>query len=164
MSVNRRSFLKSGALSALMTTFGLVYVTPASGQGKPKRKLEAPTSTPEVRIPFGAQQSPLFYFTRETFLPYVGGIFIVRAGANSVEMTLVEVTDYTPKAAAKSSPRGGQRTNSFGLLFSSPRELTDLTTIYDVRHGALGEFPLFLTRRDGPHGTSLYEAVFNHLL
>ena len=163
MSVNRRSFLKSGSLSALTVAFGLISATPARGQGKPKRKLEAPRLTPEVRIPFGAQQSPLFYFTQETFLPYVGGIFVVRAGINSVEMTLVKVTGYTPKAAAKSSPGGGQKTESFGLQFSSPRALTDLTTIYDVRHGALGEFPLFLTRRDGPNGTSLYEAVFNHL-
>ena len=163
MSFNRRSFLKSGALSALTAAFGLISVVPARGQGKPQRKVDAPKSTPEVRIPFGAQQSPLFYFTRETFLPYVGGIFIVSAGINSVEMTLAEVTDYTPQAAAKLSPGGVGQTNSFGLQFSSPRQLTDLTTIYDVRHGALGEFALFMTRRDGPSGTSLYEAVFNHL-
>ena len=163
MSVNRRSFLKSGALSALTAAFGLVNVAPALGQGKSKRKVEAPTSTPEARIPFGAQQSPLFYFSRETFQPYIGGIFIVSAGRKSVSMTLVEVSDYTPKAAAKVSPGGVQSTNSFVLKFSSTDELTDLTTIYDVQHGALGAFPLFLTRRDGPAGTSLYEAVFNHL-
>jgi hypothetical protein len=164
MSVNRRSFLKSGALSALTAAFGLVYVAPALGQDKPKRKAVAsPRPGPEAQIPFGAQQSPLYYFSRETFQPYVGGIFVVSAGRKSVSMTLVEVSDYTPKAAANASPGGVLPTNSFGLKFSSADELTGLTTIYNVQHGALGGFPLFLTRRDGPAGTSLYEAVFNHL-
>jgi hypothetical protein len=157
MTFNRRRFLKSGAMSALTAAIGLIYVAPVQGQGKTKRKLEAPTSTPEVRIPFGAQQSPLFYFTRETFLPYVGGVFIARAGRNSARMTLVEVSDSTPKKPS------AVQTGSFILKFSSADELTDLTTIYDIEHGALGEFPLFMTRRVGPAGTSLYEAVFNHL-
>jgi hypothetical protein len=78
-------------------------------------------------------------------------------------MTLVEVIDCTPKAAAGLTAGGMQQTESFVLKFSSAEELTDLTTIYDIKHGALGEFPLFMTRRDGPAGTSLYEAVFNHL-
>jgi hypothetical protein len=164
MSVNRRSFLKSGALSALTAAFGLTYAAPTLGQSKPKRKIDAPRSTPEGRIPFGAQESPLYYFTRETFEPYVGGFFIVSAGSSSASMTLVEVRDYTPKAAAKMSPGGVRPTNSFVLKFSSPDELTDLTTIYLVQHGALGEFPLFMTRRDGPAGTWIYEAVFNHLI
>jgi hypothetical protein len=42
--------------------------------------------------------------------------------------------------------------------------LTDLTSIYDVEHGALGKFALFLTRRDGTRGTYFYEAVFNRAL
>jgi len=165
MSVNRRSFLKSGALSALTAAFGLMHVSPALGQDAPKRKVKAPTlSGPTPQIPFGAEQSPLFYFTRETFEPYVGGVFVVSAGRNSADMTLVAVTDYAPKAPANMSPGRVPPTSSFVLKFSSPVELTDLTSIYLVRHGGLGEFPLFLTRRDGPAGTSLYEAVFNHLL
>ena len=163
MSVNRRSFIKSGAMSALTAAFGLVYAAPARGQKKPKSYvLAGPRPTPQ--IPFGAQQSPLFYFTRETFLPYVGGIFIARAGSNSARMTLVEVIDCTPKAAATPAPGGAPRTGSFILKFSSADKLTDLTTVYDIEHGALGEFPLFLTRREGPAGTWIYEAVFNHLI
>lgn len=159
------TFLKFGASSALTAAFGLVYVTPARGQVKPKPKATAaPWPTPDVRIPFGAKRSPLFYFSQETFQPYVGGIFIVSDGSKSVSMSLIEVSDYTPKAAANLTPGGVPPTNSFVLEFSSTDELTDLTTIYDVQHGALGDFPLFMTRRDGPAGTSLYEAVFNHLL
>jgi hypothetical protein len=167
MTVNRRSFLKSGASVALAAAFGLVYAGPVQGQGKPKRKVEAPESTPGVPVPFGARQSPLFYFTRGTFQPYVGGVFIASAGSRSISMTLVEVSGFTPKAwGTFSSPGRVQPTNSFALKFSSTDRdvLTDLTTIYDIRHAALGEFPLFMTRREGPDGTSLYEAVFNHLL
>ena len=165
MSVNRRSFLKSGASSALAAAFGLIYAAPARGQGKPKEK-DALRSTTGVPIPFGAQQSPLFYFTRGTFQPYVGGVFIASAGSKSISMTLVEVSGYTPKAWGTFSPGRVQPTDCFVLEFSSTDEveLTELTSIYTIRHAALGEFPLFMTRRDGPAGISLYEAVFNHLL
>ena len=165
MSVNRRSFLKSGASSALAAAFGLIYAAPTRGLGKPKAK-DAPRSTLDVRVPFGARQSPLFYFTRGTFQPYVGGVFVASAGGKSITMTLVEVRGFTPKAWGKFSPGRVQPTDSFALQFSSTDgdELTDLTSVYNIRHGALGEFPLFMTRRDGPAGTSLYEAVLNHLL
>lgn len=163
MSVNRRSFIKSGALSALTAALGLSFVAPALGQVKPKRRAIVSPSPGLKEIPFGAQRSPLFYFTRETFQPYVGGIFTVSAGRKTVRMTLVGVTDYTPKAAARLSPRGVQPTRSFVLKFRSADKLTNLTTIYNVQHAALGKFPMFLTRREGPAGTSLYEAVFNHL-
>jgi hypothetical protein len=161
MSVNRRTFLKSGALSVLTAASGLVYAAPARGQGKTKG---AAGATPAATIPFEAQQQPLFYFTRGTFQPYVGGIFIASAGRQSISMTLVEVSNFTPKSWGRFSPGRVQPTNSFALKFRSTGKLTDLTTIYDVQHAALGEFPLFMTRRDGPDGTSLYEAVFNHLI
>lgn len=165
MSVNRRSFLKNGALSALTAAAGLVFASPALGQERAKRKgITTPTSRPAPLIPFGAEQSPLFYFTQETFRPYLGGIFVVSAGRNSADMTLVEVSDCNQKAATKLTPGSVRPTNCFILKFTSAVRLTDLTTIYDVRHGGLGMFPLFLTRRDGPDGTSSYEAVFNHAL
>lgn len=158
MSINRRSFLKSGALSVLTATSVLVHAAPARGQ------VEAPGPTQLVPVPFEARQHPLFYFTRGTFQPYVGGIFIASAGSQSVGMTLVKVSNYTPKAWGHFSPGRVQPTNSFTLDFSSPDRLTDLTSIYNIQHAALGEFPLFMTWRAGPAGTSLYEAVFNHLI
>lgn len=163
MSVNRRSFLKSGTLSALTAAFGLIYAAPARGQGEANK---APGSTPEAPVPFEAQQSPLFYFTRGTFQPYVGGVFVASAGGKSVSMTLIEVSNYTPKAWGTLLPGRVQPTNCFVLKFSATGrdKLTDLTSIYIIQHDALGEFPLFMTRRDGPDGTSIYEAVFNHLL
>jgi hypothetical protein len=117
----------------------------------------------DYNVPFEAQKSPLFYFKRETFLPYVGGVFKLRAGARSVNATLVSVRDCTPRPKSKLTPKA-RPTECFALDFRANGTLTDLTTVYDVEHGALGKFALFLTRRDGPRGVYFYEAVFNRAL
>ena len=158
MTVTRRSFLRSGAMTVLLT--GLVLDTiPATFA----QKLRPSDPKQDFPIPFKAQQEPTFYFKRETFEPYLNGIFKLRAGTRSVDATLISVRDCTPKADSKVT-RKSRPTNCFALVFRAPGALTDLTTIYDVEHGALGNFVLFLTRRDGPRGTYFYEAVFNHLL
>lgn len=164
MSVNRRSFLKSGATSVLTTAIALGQFSPARGQEKPPQESKpAPTRSAGEPVPFEAQESPLFYFSAATFRPYVGGVFTARAGANSIEMRLESVRDCSPKPSTKITTAKAPKTECFALEFSSDGSLTDLTSIYDIKHAALGEFPLFMTRRDGEGGKSLYEAVFNHL-
>ena len=150
MSVSRRSFLRSGATAALTAGLVLQAAPLAFGQSG---------TTP---VPSEAQQSPLFYFKRETFQPYVGGTFRVSAGRSTVEMTLKEVRDLTSSATSNRAMKATQQTDSFALIFSSSDKLTDLTTIYDVEHGALGNFALFLTLREGPRDTYFYEAIINH--
>lgn len=113
-------------------------------------------------VPFEAQQSPIFYFKRETFQPYVGGIFKARAGAKTIEMKLERVRNCAPTAQALKVTKKARPSECFALEFSSADTLTDLTSIYDIEHAALGTFALFLTRRDGPGKTYEYEAVFNH--
>jgi hypothetical protein len=160
MTATRRSFLKSGAITVLMAGMALEMIPSVFAQSN-----QHPDPTKDFPVPFEAQQSPLFYFKRETFEPYVGGKFKVKAGAKSVEMTLESVRDTTPSAqGCKISKKPARPSEGFALTFSSPEALTDLTTIYDVEHAALGKFPLFMTRRDGPGGTYLYEAVFNRAL
>jgi hypothetical protein len=144
-------------MSVLLTGLVLDVFPPAFAQ-----QLRKPNPAQDFEIPFSAQQETTFYFKRETFEPYLNGVFKLRAGARSVSATLISVRDCTPKANSKAT-RKSRPTRCFALVFSAPGALTDLTTIYDVEHGALGEFPLFLTRRDGPRGTYFYEAVFNHL-
>ena len=117
----------------------------------------------DFEVSFEAQRSPLIHFKAETFRPYVGGVFKLRAGAKSVESTLVTVRDCTPGAKSKLTTKS-RPTECFALVFRADEALTDLTTIYDVEHGALGKFALFLTRRDGPRGAHFYEAVFNRAL
>ena len=152
MPVSRRSFLKSGATAALTAGIALQAAPLVFGQSG---------TTP---VPFEAEQSPLFYFKRETFQPYVGGTFRVSAGGSTVEMTLKEVRDLTPSRKSLRVMQAEQETDCFALVFNSASKLTDLTTIYDVEHGALGKFSLFLTRRADASTTrvQVYEAVFNH--
>jgi hypothetical protein len=159
MPVTRRSFLKSGAITVLTTSIAVNSGALAFGQDRQK-----PNPALDFKIPFQAQQSPLFYFKRETFQPYVGGLFRVSAGAHSINMTLTGVRDCTPTAASSKVTKKARMSDCFALEFSSTDKLTDLTTIYDIEHGALGKFALFMTRRDGPRGTYFYEAVFNHAL
>ena len=160
MPVTRRSFLKSGATSVLTTVIALSHFTPARGQDK-----TAPPAKPRAdgEIPLEAQKDPLFFFHAETFRPYVGGVFTARAGAHSIKMTLARVRDCSPKPTSKITTGKAPQTDCFALDFTAGESLTDLTSIYDVEHAALGEFSLFMTRREGPGGKTLYEAVFNHV-
>lgn len=156
MTVSRRRFLRSGAMAVVLTGFALDPLPSAFAQ---KRKQSDPGL--DFQVLTKAKEEPTFYFKRETFEPYLNGVFKLRAGANSVEAKLVSVRDCTPSRKSKLTTKS-RPTECFALVFSAPHALTDLTTIYDVEHGALGEFALFLTRRDGPDGTHFYEAVFNH--
>lgn len=157
MPVSRRSFLKSGAATVLAAGMVAGAGAHALGQqgGRPDPRADFP-------IPMEAQRSPLFFFKRETFAPYVGGLFTARAGARSIEMTLKSVRDCTPSATSLKVTKSARPSDCFALVFVSDGTLTDLTTIYDVEHAALGTFPLFMTRRDGDGGAYVYEAVFNH--
>lgn len=160
MPVTRRSFLRSGATAALTTAIALKAAPLAFGQISSK-----PDTTRDPQIPYEAKQSPLFTFKRETFQPYVGGTFRVRAGANAVDMKLTKVTGCdVSERGRKLTKKPAKQTDCFSLTFASDEALTDLTTIYDIEHAALGSFALFMTRSDGPRGTYFYEAVFNHVL
>ena len=160
MTVTRRSFLRSGAMTVFLTSLALDTIPLSFAQN-------ARQSDPsqDFQVSFEAKQEPTFYFKRETFQPYLNGIFKLSAGANSVNATLISVRDCTPGPKSLKVTKKSRPSDSFALVFRAEgKPLTDLTTIYDVEHGALGKFPLFLTRRDGPHGTYFYEAVFNHAL
>ena len=158
MTVTRRSFLRSGAMTVILTSIALDSIPLSFAQN-------AQQSNPsqDFQVPFEAKQAPTFYFKRETFEPYLNGSFTLRAGANSIQATLVGVRDCTTSVRNKLTPKA-RASECFALDFRTQGKLTDLTTIYDVEHGALGKFALFLTRRDGPRGTYLYEAVFNRAL
>jgi hypothetical protein len=104
---------------------------------------------------------PVLRFTRETFEPYVGGYFEAPgARGKTVTLKLLKVDTYEPP---KNSTRTAVATDAFLLLFSADGELPIFSSIHPIKHAALGEFSLFLTRRDGPTGEIYYEAVFNHL-
>ena len=165
MPVTRRSFLKSGATSVLTTVIALGQYAPAHGQDKSRTESKpGPTRTID-ELPVDVVEEPAFTFHAENFRPYVGGIFVARAGRNSIEMTLAAVRDCSPKPTSKLTTAPAPKTECFALDFvsASAESLTDLTSIYDIEHAALGAFPLFMTRRDGTDGKTRYEAVFNYV-
>src|SRR5215207_5395048 len=158
MPVTRRSFLRSGA-TAVLATAAVLHAAPAAFAQIGAK----PDPTRDFEIPFETQQSAVFLFKRETFDPYVGGTFRVSAGANGHNMTLTKVRGNEISERGKGLTKKARSSDSFVLVFSSAGELSDLTTIYDVEHAALGKFALFLTRRDNPDGGYFYEAVFNQV-
>jgi hypothetical protein len=159
MSVTRRSFLKSGATTALTAGIALNAGALAFAQDRAQ-----PNPALDFQIPFQAQQSPVFYFKRETFQPYVGGIFRISAGKRFVNATLQTVRDCTPGAKSLLVTKKSRPSDCFALVFRANGSLTDLTSIYRIEHAALGTFDLFLTQRTGPRGVIYYEAVINHAL
>lgn len=158
MTVTRRSFLRSGAMAVVLTGLALEAAPLSYAQ-----QLQEINASQDFQIPFEAKQESTFYFKRETFEPYLNGLFKLSAGRNAVEGTLTSVRDCTPSTKSKLTTKA-RPTECFALVFRTQATLTDLTTIYDVEHGALGKFRLFLTRRDGGRGAYYYEAVFNHVL
>ena len=114
------------------------------------------------QLPAEVLRDPVLSFTRETFEPYVGGYFEVPgARGNMLALKLLKVEAYEPKAGI--TTLATVTTNSFRLLFSADGELPIFSTIHPVKHGALGQFNLFLTRRDGEGREIYYEAVFSHI-
>jgi hypothetical protein len=160
MTVTRRTFLRSGAMTVVLTGLALDSLPRAFGQ-----QLRKPDPARDFQVSSEAKQESTFYFKRETFQPYLHGVFTLSAGAKSVEATLVTVRDSSPSSEKSGKvTKKWRQSDSFILVFQSNGELTDLTSVYDVEHAALGKFALFLTRRDGPNGSYFYEAVFNHAL
>jgi hypothetical protein len=106
---------------------------------------------------------PIYRFTRETFEPYVGGYFeVLGARGEMVALKLLKVDSYSPDPNTKITTRSAAETDSFSLLFGAEGALPRFPSIYEIKHGALGDFSLFLTRRDNAAGEIFYEAVFNH--
>lgn len=153
MLLPRRKFLASSLLFGASAF--LVLNTPSQGLG---RALAGDDISPDVL------RDPVYSFTRETFEPYVGGYFEVpNARGEMVAMKLLKVESYTPDSDTKISTGRPATTDAFSLLFSAAAALPTLKTVHTVSHGALGDFNLFLTRKNGPSREIYYEAVFNHL-
>lgn len=158
MKSNRRGFIKAGVISAF---FSLVITRYNFAHGQ-STMLSDPSS--DFPIPYEAQLNAVYSFRRETFEPYVGGIFGVRGTRRGrVNLTLLEVKDTSWRPDA--DMRGVSRPcDSFELLFQASAPLTELTSTHRLEHAALGSFNLFLTRTKGEGGQLLYVAVINHVI
>lgn len=118
----------------------------------------------DFQVPYEVTTSPIFYFTRGTFEPYVGGVFTAAGvGGTKVELTLVAVRGYAPSTTTRLCTKPHRRTESFSLLFRTTGQLSELTTTHELEHGALGRFSLFMTESKSKEGFRFYEAVFNRI-
>ena len=158
MSVSRRKFIKSGALTVLSA--GLIFRVGESAFGQTKTA-RRPISTME--IPHEAQQNPIIYYNRAAFEPYVGGIFVARdARGRTIELKLLRVTEFKPNSRAKITSAENRETEAFSLTFDASRSLPEFTSIHVIEHPVLGKFDLFL-QRSGDNSQLRYQAVINHL-
>ena len=91
---------------------------------------------------------------RDTFLPHVGSSFRVSTGNDTVELTLVNVSEL------RTSPRS----EAFSIEFHGPSSSSLAQAEYQFDHPVVGEFTLFIVPvgRDGD--VLEYEAVFNRVL
>jgi len=154
MPHSRRAFLRDGLLSALSLGILVTSSRVAFGQN-PTR---VPPNSP---VPIEAQKDPVFSFLEETFKPYVGGIFQApNARGEMIELKLIKVQGLRVK---NTLTKRALETKSFTLLFKASDELPPFTSIHTIRHSALGEFDLFLTKRKTDDGDIYYEAVINHV-
>jgi hypothetical protein len=160
MSVSRRSFLKSGAQSVLAAGVVLKF-----GQLAAAQDLKRTNPEQDFEIPYEAKTNPVFYYTRETFEPYLNGVFVARGvGGKEVQLKLTRIHGYNPGPNTKLMKKKARETKSFSLVFEADEPLSELTSIYKLEHAALGKFELFLTRVDNKPGRILYEAVINHVV
>lgn len=159
MSVSRRKFMRSGALSALSA--GLMLKT---GSLTFAQKLRQANPGLDFPIPYEAQKDLLFIATQATFEPYIGSIFQARgARGGKVNLTLVSVTPYKPNPKTKITTGEPRETDCFSLMFKASGKLPSFSSIPSLYHAALGRLDLFLTPHEGAAGKLSYEAVINHV-
>lgn len=161
MSVSRRRFLKKGTVAVLAAGCALGRGLSAFGQD-----LIRTQPALDFQIPYEATQSPVFYYTRETFEPYVGGAFRSRhlRDGGSVFLQLLKVRAYAPASGTRLTTGDARETRSFTLTFQAGRPLAQHTGPHTLEHAALGKFPLQMARTIDSRGRVFYEAVISHVV
>ena len=158
MPHSRRTFLRDGLCSIVSVALLVASSRAGLGQTVQGQGRVSPNAQPE--IPIEAQKDPVYLFRQETFTPYVDGIFQApNARGEMIDLRLIRVQTY--KAKGKLTDRI-RETNGFTLVFRASAELPPFTSIHTIRHPALGEFDLFLTKRTTDDDELFYEAVINH--
>ena len=157
MPLSRRSFLRDALCTAVSA--GLLLASSRVGLGQ-TQKQEIGRTPPGSPVPLEAQRDPVYFFREETFKPYVDGIFQApNARGEMIELRLTKLVSYDPK---NTLTRRAKETKAFSLIFKASDELPPFTSIHTIKHPALGEFDLFLTKRKTNDGVLYYEAVINH--
>ena len=150
MSVSRRRFLTSGAL----VSAALLFKSGTTALGS----ISTPASAGNGATPM----KPVHSYSREMFQPYVGDIFRVRVGKQTVDLKLVALSDVAP---AKSGITTGKtaRTDCFSMRFHAVKSLPATASSRELHHTKLGTFELLMTQStDG--SSFVHTAIVNHLI
>jgi hypothetical protein len=97
-------------------------------------------------------------FTAATFAPHRGEPFTVRADEQTT--LALALSEVTPLGPAPAHTADGPRRAPFSLLFHGPPTPILPQRIYQVEHGAIGAFELFLVPLGPDRAGMRYEAVF----
>lgn len=156
MSIPRRKFIKAGIVAAACAGLPLT-IGPASAQKQDGSRPQGDY----FQIPSEVQNDPMSYYNMATFTPYVKTGFLILIGKTWRYMTLVEVKNLNPLMSGNEPVKN--LNESFSLIFLASRGQKIEQKVYNIRHGALGKFSLFLVPIGRRTRTSpeYYEAVIN---
>ncbi|MCA1817015.1 MAG: hypothetical protein LC746_11515 [Acidobacteria bacterium] len=161
MSLSRRKFLRAGAVSAVLAGLELNPAKLVFGQ-----QMGAGAAKGGFTVPYEAKTEAVFYFTHETFAPYLNSTFRLSRGKGiAFDATLVSVSDTAAKSQArarafKSQPREGA---CFELKFRAGERDTVSQGVFKMNHAALGRFSLFAVPGESTADGTTYTAVVNHI-
>lgn len=129
MSVSRRRFLKSGAVvsAALVLKPGAL----AFGHNSLWTNTTNPASAHSYR--------------REMFAPYVGDVFRVRMGKQTVDLKLVAL-ENAPQPSRGVTTGKVARTDCFSIRFHAATSLPTRSGLQSLNHKELGQFDLFVSQ------------------
>jgi hypothetical protein len=96
--------------------------------------------------------------THDVFSEHVGSTFRIQLeDGGSVDMDLTEAT----RLGSQSDSGSTAKRDPFSLVFRAPKDAVLPQKIYDVDHGSIGTFALFLVPIGEDESGTFYEAVFN---
>lgn len=153
MVVSRRGFMKRGSLLVLAAGVSLGSADRIFGRDT---AIEYAGPTQDDSPPNGNEPAP-FNYAKATFTPYVGTVFSIYPDSSRVLITtLVSVDDIGPVPDSETVGR-----ECFALKFRGTQTLRQGT--YQVEHGVLGRFDLFLVPAGKNKKAVYYLAVVNRL-
>jgi hypothetical protein len=95
------------------------------------------------------------------FEPFVGDVFRVRAGKQTVDLKLVALENSQPVSPGITTGNIA-RTDCFSLRFEASRQLPAVAKIHNLNHRQLGSFDLFMSH--SADGKFLHTALINQLV
>jgi hypothetical protein len=155
MSVSRRRFLRTGAI--VSAAFVLKPATAALGKNSPWS-----SSFDRAHGHARAGSNPVHSYSREMFEPYIGDVFRVRVGKQTVDLKLVALTAVEPTATGITTGKIA-RTDCFSMRFHASKPLPANARTHQLSHSQLGNFDLFMSQSS--NGREFVQtAVVNHLI